>query len=43
MKITEMPVSVLVHGESKVHIVRDTVKMLRDILKMKKRINKTKI
>ncbi len=42
-KITEMPVSVKVHGESKVRIVRDTFKMLRDISKMKKRINKTKI
>lgn len=40
--ITEMPVSVLVHGESKVRIVRDTVRMLRDIIKMKRRINKSK-
>ena len=42
-KITEMPVSIKVHGESKVRIIRDTLKMLRDITKMKKRINKTKI
>lgn len=42
-KITEMPVSIKVHGESKVRIIRDTLRMLRDILKMKKRINKTKI
>ena len=42
-KIAEMPVSVKVHGESKVRIFRDTFKMLRDILKMKKRIKKTKI
>ena len=42
-KITEMPVSIKVHGESKVRIIRDTLKMLRDIIKMKKRINKTKI
>lgn len=42
-KISEMPVSVKVHGDSKVRIVRDTFKMLRDIMKMKKRINKTKI
>lgn len=41
-KITEMPVRVLVHGESKVRIVRDTIKMLRDIVKMKRRINKIK-
>ena len=42
-KITEMPVSIKVHGESKVRIIRDTLKMLRDITKMKKRINKTTI
>ena len=42
-KITEMPVSIKVHGESKVRIIRDTVKMLRDIIKMKRRIKKTKI
>lgn len=42
-KITEMPVSIKVHGESKVRIIRDTFKMLRDILRMKHRINKTKI
>ena len=42
-KITEMPVSIKVHGESKVRIIRDTLKMLRDILRMKKRINKVKI
>lgn len=42
-KITEMPVIIKVHGESKVRIIRDTFKMLRDILAMKKRINKTKI
>ncbi len=41
-KITEMPVSVLVHGESKVRIVRDTVRMLRDIIKMKRRIKRAK-
>jgi hypothetical protein len=38
-----MPVSIKVHGESKVRIIRDTFKMLRDILQMKKRINKSKI
>jgi dolichyl-phosphate beta-glucosyltransferase len=42
-KITEMPVSIKVHGESKVRIIRDTIKMLRDIIKMKRRINKTNI
>ncbi len=43
MKITEMTVSIKVHGESKVRIIRDTFKMLRDIMKMKRRIKKTKI
>ena len=42
-KITEMPVSIKVHGDSKVRIVRDTLKMLRDILKMKKRIKRIKL
>ena len=42
-KITEMPVSIKVHGESKVRIIRDTLKMLRDIISMKRRIKKTKI
>jgi dolichyl-phosphate beta-glucosyltransferase len=42
-KITEMPVSIKVHGESKVRIIRDTIKMLRDIIKIKRRINKTNI
>lgn len=42
-QITEMPVSIKVHGESKVRIIRDTCKMLRDIMNMKRRINKTKI
>jgi dolichyl-phosphate beta-glucosyltransferase len=42
-KITEMPVSVLVHGDSKVRIIRDTARMLRDIIKMKKRIKKAQI
>ncbi len=43
MKISEMPVSVKVHGDSKVRILRDTFKMLRDISKMKRRIKKTNI
>ena len=40
MKIVEMPVKVIHHGESKVRIIRDTVRMLRDLRKMKKRIKK---
>ncbi len=43
MKIIEMPVKLINHGETKVRIVRDTVKMLKDLRKMKKRISKAKI
>ena len=42
-KIVEIPVRVINHGESKVHVVRDTVRMLRDLRKMKKRIKKASI
>ena len=34
----EMPVKVIHHGDSKVNVLRDTVKMLGDLRKMKKRI-----
>ena len=37
-KIAEMPVKIINHRESKVHMVSDTIKMLRDLRKMKKRI-----
>ena len=43
MKIIEMPVKVINMGDSKVHIIRDTVKMLKDLRKMRKRISKTEI
>ena len=43
MKIVEMPVKIINHRESKVNIIRDSFKMIRDILKMKKRIKKTQI
>ncbi len=36
-KVCEMPVRVVNHCESKVHVLRDSVKMLRDIRKIKKR------
>ena len=42
-KFKEIPVKVINHGESKVRIIRDTVKMLRDLRKMKKRIKKAEI
>ena len=43
MKIVEIPVRVINHGESKVRIIRDTIKMLKDLAKMKKRIRKTPV
>ena len=43
MKIVEMPVKIINHRESKVSILRDSVKMIRDILTMKKRIKKAQI
>ena len=42
-KITEMPVKIINHRESTVHIVRDSIKMLRDVRNMKKRIKKQQI
>ena len=41
--IAEIPVKVLVHGQSKVSLIRDTFRMLRDLRKMKKRIRKSDI
>ena len=43
MKIVEIPVRVINHGESKVRIIRDTLKMLKDLSKMKKRIRKANV
>jgi dolichyl-phosphate beta-glucosyltransferase len=43
MRITEMPVKIINHRESKVNIVKDTLRMLRDLRKMKKRIKKASI
>ena len=42
-KFTEMPVKVINHRESKVRLVRDTFRMLRDLRKMKKRIKNAEI
>ena len=38
-KLHEIPVKVINHGDSKVNVLRDAFKMIRDILKMKKRIS----
>lgn len=43
LPICETPVRVINHGASKVHVLRDTRKMLRDLMKMKKRIRKTPV
>ena len=43
MTITEIPVKIINHRESKVNIVKDTLRMLRDLRKMKKRIKRAKI
>lgn len=43
MKIVEMPVKLINHGDTKVRIVRDTVKMLKDLKNMRKRISKADI
>ena len=42
MRIIEMPVKVINSGETKVRIVKDSITMLRDLSKMKKRISKEK-
>ena len=38
--IREFPVKVLWHDESKVHIVRDSIRMLRDLLRIRKQVKK---
>lgn len=43
LKIREMPVSVKIHGASKVHLIRDTFNMLGDLRRMRRRIEKSKI
>ena len=39
----EIPVRVINHGESKVRVVKDTIRMLNDLRKMRKRIKKATI
>ena len=43
MKTLEIPVKVINHGDSKVHIIKDTLRMLKDLRKMKKRIRKASV
>ena len=42
-KIKEIPVKIVIHDDSKVRILRDSLKMLCDIMKMKKRISKLEL
>ena len=37
-KIAEMPVSIVNHGKSSVHVVRDSLRMIKDIMKIKRRV-----
>ncbi len=39
-RITELPVRVINHGESKVHVLRDTFRMLKDLRRIRKRVGK---
>lgn len=39
-KIEEMPVKIINHRESKIHLVKDSLRMLRDILRIRKRVLK---
>ncbi len=43
LKIEEMPVKIVNHRESKVNVMRDSLKMLRDVRRMKKRIRKKEL
>lgn len=40
-RIGEMPVKIINHRESKIHVLSDSVKMLGDLLKIKKRVKKS--
>ena len=42
LTVTEVPVRVLVHGDSKVRVVRDTVRILSDTRRIKRRIRAEK-
>ena len=42
-KIKEIPVKIINHRESKVNVIKDTFKMLRDLMKIKKSVKKADI
>ena len=37
-KIDELPVKIINHRESKVNVIKDTFKMLRDLIRIKKSV-----
>lgn len=39
-RIEEMPVKIINHRESKVHVLRDSVRMLRDLIKIKRHVRR---
>ena len=39
--ITELPIKIVNHRESSIHLVRDSIRMLRDIMRIKKSIGST--
>ncbi len=43
LKICELPVRVIHHGDSKVRVVRDTIRMLRDLRQMRRRIGDAEV
>ncbi len=43
LKIAEAPVKIINHRESKVNIIKDTLKMLRDLIKIRKHVKKLNI
>jgi len=43
IKISEAPVKIINHRESKVNVIKDTIKMLRDLSKIRKRVKKLDI
>jgi len=41
--VSEFPVTIINHGESKVSLLRDSIKMLEDVRKIKKRVKTLKL
>ena len=40
LKIYEMPAKIINHRESKVNVIKDAIRMLKEISKIKKRLKK---